>query len=151
MVASRNSSIKFMLDQDDDPYLDDEWLTANEQLTHFRKAREKIVGRVKGSESPSVQGPQYSEEDLVVRDRVPISTERPSVRKPGTNGNHALIGQYQNNGSNYSQETPVSMDNLSHDWTEDQPITSPNGEALGIHVHVRCSERIINSSQWYNP
>ena len=50
-----------MLDQEDDPDLDDEWLTANEQLTRFSKSREKIVGRVKGSESPSVQEPQYSE------------------------------------------------------------------------------------------
>ena len=82
-----------MLDQEDDPELDDEWLTANEQLTHFSKAREQIVWRVKGSESSSVQGPQSSEEDLVVRDRVPIRTERPSVREPGTNGNHAPIGQ----------------------------------------------------------
>ena len=31
--------------------------------------------------------------DLVVRKRVPIRTERPSVREPGTNGNHAPIGQ----------------------------------------------------------
>ena len=38
-----------MLDQEDDPELDDEWLTAYEQLTRFSKAREKIVGRVKGS------------------------------------------------------------------------------------------------------
>ena len=50
-----------MLDQEDDPELYDEWLTDNEWLTRFRKAREKIVGMVKGSESPSVQGPQYSE------------------------------------------------------------------------------------------
>ena len=31
--------------------------------------------------------------ELVVRERVPIRTERPSVREPGTNGNHAPIGQ----------------------------------------------------------
>ena len=37
----------------------------------FRKSRERIVGRVKGSESPSVQGIQYSEEDLVMRWRDP--------------------------------------------------------------------------------
>ena len=46
-----------MLDQEDDPELDDEWLTADEQLTQFRKAKEKIVGRFKGTESPSFQGP----------------------------------------------------------------------------------------------
>ena len=34
-----------------------------------------------------------TEEDLVVRERVPIRNERPSVREPGTNGNHAPIGQ----------------------------------------------------------
>ena len=43
-----------MLDQEDDPELDDEWLADNEQLTRFRTAREKIVGRVKGIESSSV-------------------------------------------------------------------------------------------------
>ena len=36
-----------MLDQEDDKELDDEWLTADEQLTRFSKAREKIVGKVK--------------------------------------------------------------------------------------------------------
>ena len=50
-----------MLDQEDDPELDDEWLTVNERLTRFSKAREKIVGRVKGSELPYFQGPQSSE------------------------------------------------------------------------------------------
>ena len=54
-----------MLYQEYDPELDDEWLTDNELLTRFRKAREKIVGKVKGVEFPSVQGPQSSEEDLV--------------------------------------------------------------------------------------
>ena len=46
-----------MLDQEDDPDLDDEWLTANEKLARFSKTREQLVGRVKGTESPSVQGP----------------------------------------------------------------------------------------------
>ena len=31
-----------MLDQEDDPELDDEWLTVDEQLTRFRKDREKL-------------------------------------------------------------------------------------------------------------
>ena len=62
---------------------------------------------------PSVQVPQSSEEDLVVRERVPSMTERPSVREPGTNGNHASIGQAQNGGSSANiQEIPVSMDNV---------------------------------------
>ena len=69
-----------MLDQEDDSELDDEWLTVDEQLTRFSKAREKIVGRDKVTESPSVKGPQYSEEDLVVRERFPCRTEIPSVR-----------------------------------------------------------------------
>ena len=34
-----------------------------------------------------------TEEDLVVRERATIRTERPSVREPGTYGNHAPIGQ----------------------------------------------------------
>ena len=66
-----------MLYQEDDPELDDVWLTADEQLTQFSKAREQILGRIKGSESPYVQGPQSSEEFLVVRERVPSSTDRP--------------------------------------------------------------------------
>ena len=69
-----------MLDQKDNPELDDEWLTADEQLTRFIKAKEKIVGRVKGTELPYVQGPQYSEEDLVIREMVTSKTERTSVR-----------------------------------------------------------------------
>ena len=32
LVTSRNSMIKVMLDQEDDPYLDDDWLTANDQF-----------------------------------------------------------------------------------------------------------------------
>ena len=88
LVTSRNSRTQVMLDQEDDPELDNEWLTADEQLTCFSKAREKIVGRVKGTESPSVQVSQSSEEDRFVRERVPSSTEIPSVREPVTNGNH---------------------------------------------------------------
>ena len=49
LVTSRNSKIQFMLDQEDDPELDEEWLTANEQLTRFSKARDQMVGRVKGT------------------------------------------------------------------------------------------------------
>ena len=77
LVTSKNSRIQVMLDQEDDPELDDEWLTANEQLTRFSKAREQIVGRVKGTELPYIQGPQYYEEDLVVRERVTSRTEMP--------------------------------------------------------------------------
>ena len=49
LVTSRNSSIQVMLDQEDDPELDDEWLTADEKLTRFSKDIEQIVGRVKGT------------------------------------------------------------------------------------------------------
>ena len=55
LVTSRNSRIQVMLDQEYDPELDDEWLTSDERLTRFSKAREKIVGRVKVSELPSFQ------------------------------------------------------------------------------------------------
>ena len=47
----------------------------------FSKAREQIVGRVKGSESPYVQGPQYSEGDLAVWKITPI----------GLRGHHSVI------------------------------------------------------------
>ena len=140
-----------MLDQEDDPELDDEWLTANDQVPRFSKAIEKIVGRVKGSELSSVQGPQSYEEDLFVRDRVPSRTERPSVREPGTNGSHAPIGQAQNNVLSDSQEILVSMDNVRPEETEHQYVTSPRGEDLGSNVHVRRSERIRNSPHQYNP
>ena len=42
LVTPRNSSIQVMLYQEDDPDLDDEWLTDDEKLTRFRKAREKL-------------------------------------------------------------------------------------------------------------
>ena len=87
-----------MLDQEYDPELDYEGLTTNEKLTRFSKDRHQILGRVKELESPYVQGPQSSEEDPVLRDRVPKRTERPSVREPGTNGNHAPIVQAHNYG-----------------------------------------------------
>ena len=54
LFKSRNSIIQVIFDQEDNPYLDDECLTANERLTYFRKAIDWIVGRVKVSESASV-------------------------------------------------------------------------------------------------
>ena len=119
-----------MLDQEDDPELDDEWLNVDDQLTHFSKARKQILGRVKWSELPSIQVPHSSEEDLVLRERVPSRNYRPSVREPGSNGNHAPIGQAQNNGSSNIQEILVSMGNVRPEETEDQYITSPSGEYL---------------------
>ena len=66
-----------------------------------------------------------TDEDLVVRERVPIRTDRPSVREPGTNGNHAPIGQAQNDGSSdNTQEIPVSVDNVRPEGTADQYIKS---------------------------
>ena len=38
IVKPRNSRIQVMLDKEDDPDLDDEWLTANDQLTRFIKS-----------------------------------------------------------------------------------------------------------------
>ena len=126
LITSMNSRIQVMLDQEDDPELDYEWLTADEKLTRFSKAREQVVGRVKVIESPSVQVPQSSDEDLVVRERVPIRTEIPSVRYPGTNGDHAPISQAHNGGSSAnSQEILVSMDNVCPDENENQYVTSP--------------------------
>ena len=140
LVTSRNSRIQVLLDQEDDPELDDEWLTADEQLTCFRKSREQILGRVKGTELPSFQGPQSSEEYLVVRERVPSRTDMPSVREPGTNGNHAPIGHSQNSGSSTnSREIPISLENVFLKGTEDQYVTSPSGEALGCNVNMRIS------------
>ena len=81
------------------------------------------------------------DEDIVVRERFLIRTESPSVRVPGTNGNHAPIGQAQNDSSSAnSQEIPVSMDNVSPEGTEDQYITSSYGEDLKRNVHVRRYE-----------
>ena len=59
-----------MLYKGDDPELDDDWLTTDERVTRFIKAREKIVGRYKGAELPPVQVHQSSEEELVVMERV---------------------------------------------------------------------------------
>ena len=88
--------------------MDDEWLTADEQLTHFSKARERILSRIKVSELPYIQGPQSSEEELVVRERFTSIAYSPSVREPVTNGNDAPVGQLQKNGSSdNSQEMPV--------------------------------------------
>ena len=39
LVTQRNSRIQVMLDQEDDPEVNDEWLTADGQLTCFSKAR----------------------------------------------------------------------------------------------------------------
>ena len=65
--------------QEDDQELDDELLNFDERLTRFSKYRERIFGRVKLSELPYFQVPQYSEEDLSVRERVQSRTDIPSV------------------------------------------------------------------------
>ena len=72
--------------------------------------------------------------------------------EPGTNGNHAPIGQAQNSSSSSnSQDIPVPMENVCKEGTEDQYVTSPSGDDFGRNVHVRRSKRIINSPQRYNP
>ena len=43
------------------------------------------------------------------------------------------------------------MENVRHEGTGYQSVTSPSGEALGINVHVRRSKRIIKYPQRYNP
>ena len=78
-------------------------------------------------------------------------TEKPSFREPDTDGNHAPIGQAQNDGSSYSQEIPVSMDNVRPEGTEYQYVTFPSGGALRRNVHVRCSKLIRKYPQRYNP
>ena len=45
-----------------------------------------------------------TEKDLVLRESVPIRTERPSFRDPGTNGNHATIGKAQNDSSSANSQ-----------------------------------------------
>ena len=88
--------IKVMVYQEDDTYMDDEWLNDYERSTHFSKARDQIVGRFKGSEYPFSQGHQYYKEYLVVRERVPIRNERPLVSETDTYENNAPIGQVRN-------------------------------------------------------
>ena len=58
-----------MLEKEDDPELDYEWLNYDEQLTCFSKSRDQITGRFKGAELPYIQGLQSSEEDLFVKER----------------------------------------------------------------------------------
>ena len=71
--------------------------------------------------------------------------------EPGTNGNHAPIGQEHNDGSiSNRQEVPFSMDNVCPEGTKYQYVTSPRGEYLWRNVQVRRSERIRNSPQRYN-
>ena len=43
------------------------------------------------------------------------------------------------------------MENVRPYRNEYQSVTYPSGEDLGMNFHVRCYERIRNSSQQYNP
>ena len=61
LVTSRKSRIQVMLDKEDGPEFYDKLLNDNEMLTHFIKYRELITGKVKGSDSPSIQGHQSSD------------------------------------------------------------------------------------------
>ena len=49
MVTSGNSRIQVMLDQECNPDLDYEWFNDNDRLTRLIKARDRIIGRVKGA------------------------------------------------------------------------------------------------------
>ena len=42
------------------------------------------------------------------------------------------------------------MENVRSEGNEDQYVTSTSGESLGGNVHVRSSERIRRSPQWYD-
>ena len=68
--------------------------------------------------------------------------------EPGTNGNHAPIGQAQNNGSSAN---PGLNKNVCPEGTEYQYFTSPSGDDFGRNVHVSRSELIRNSPHQYNP
>ena len=93
-----------MLKQEDDPYLDEEWLTYDERSARFIKYREHIVGKSIRAEMPSVQGHKSSEEDLVIRERVPIKTEIKQDNNTGNNGIHATIVQVHNDGYSYNMQ-----------------------------------------------
>ena len=43
------------------------------------------------------------------------------------------------------------MEHVCPEGTEDQYVTSPNGEALGRNFHMRCSKRIRKYPQRYTP
>ena len=103
------------------------------------------MGKFKLAESPYFPKNQSSEEDLVVRERIPRMTESPSFRKYGTNGNHDPVGQAQNDGYNADiQEMLVSMKFLCPVETEYQSVTSPSGEILGVNVHLVQSKHTRN-------
>ena len=51
LVTSKNSIIQVRLDPKCDPYLDDYWLTCDDQLTNFIKSGCKILERVRVSET----------------------------------------------------------------------------------------------------
>ena len=78
--------------------MDGKWLTYYEWLNVFRKTRSRIVGGgSKVSETPFVQGNQYSKKYLFVMDRDSSKNDRVSVSDPFTNKNHAPNGQLRNN------------------------------------------------------
>ena len=80
--------IQVMLDQEDYTELYQQWFNYENR---FKKNINQIVGRVKVVETPYIKGNQYSEEYLVVWDRVPSITQRPSVIDPGTNRSHVTV------------------------------------------------------------
>ena len=87
-----DSRIQIMVDQENYQWLDAGSLNADERLARLRKAREKIVGKVKGADSPSLQSPQSSNKYLVECQRIPISTNRSPFIESITNGNDAPVG-----------------------------------------------------------
>ena len=92
-----------------------------------------------------VQGLQYYEDDLFVRERVPVRTRRLPVSDPGTDGSCEPVGKVQKYCSSTNRyEIMVSMGNGFPKGTKDQSVTSTSGEALGWYFHVRRSKRIGN-------
>ena len=118
----------------------DGWLPNSSQHV-FSKARKRIVGRVKRSESPSVQVPQSSEEDLVVWKRTPRGLrghQSVSLAPTGTMCLLCKCGKIVP--KTYSRLIPVLMNNMFR--RDLKPICYiPIREALGRIAHLSLSKR----------
>ena len=93
-----------MLDQWYDPELYYGWLTSNDQVTRFRKARDNILERVKVPKTIYVQLTQYYEEDPVLKNMGSIRTDSLSFIDPGTGVNHAPVVQVRNSCSSTNRQ-----------------------------------------------
>ena len=118
----------------------DGWLLKSSQHV-FSKARKRIVGRVKRSDSPSVQVPQSSEEDLVAWKRTPRGLNGHQSVSLAPTGTMCLLYKCGTIVSKtYSREIPVLMNNLFRG--DIKPICFiPTRLALGRIANLRLSER----------